>query len=713
MSDLQQLVVRLMTIASALMLLCGVAAHAQDVVIYDESLENGFSTDYSYGGGVTVGSTAQAHTGTHSVAFAGNDYNALAFTNNTTYSTTDYPVLHFWIYGTAPGGQSLDLEIYPDKDVGTSTNASLDQYINGGSVGSGVWREVTVPLTQPPLSFNGTFNRIDLQAESAGTQPTIYVDDVALQSAVVDEIFSNGFEGGTVTPPPSNGLVEDHDVNVLSMVSDRFTWDDSNNHPRVAVLAHNDGAQGPGGTYGGELRQFQYQFGGSTRTVSASGGYASGFGYVVSHPNNDGANCTNAKIDNLYNDPYDTSLLGHFRGGSWTRVFEGRHHAIFRFTTTYPRYCATDGNTPGYIVPVTIDWTFSTGRDNPLWSVTWDLSAVNVNVLEDDSRAPYGELLFDGAASEGAHSVIAGVGWGDGYQFTSTSNPVTYNSGWTWNVPNTIPYVKLWTTTVDATMGTVQTQTLSQQDAGGYFDATRWGSTSAAGNACAAGNDGADAHLMPCSSNWDYQSINYSMGEAIGGSNSDSTNNTRLAWGTEFGFLGQSSYSVNGSSDWGGPRGNLTASGWPKKSYSLYVVLGSHATDAIAAQVTQMETEQKVSLAASVGSVATSGPAGVNRSDNITYSPAGYDPVYSALVFNASSNAVTATIGVSSGTLKYPMIIIRNYTSGSYPTTVKFGGSTLTMDADYFPSLRSDKNELWITLNKNVSGAGNTFQIIP
>ena len=59
------------------------------------------------------------------------------------------------------------------------------------------------------------------------------------------------------------------------------------------------------------------------------------------------------------------------------------------------------------------------------------------------------------------------------------------------------------------------------------------------------------------------------------------------------------------------------------------------------------------------------------------------------------------------------MIIVRNYTAGAYPATVKFGGSTLAIDADYFPSLRADKSELWITLNRDVTGAGNTLQISP
>jgi hypothetical protein len=41
-------------------------------------------------------------------------------------------------------------------------------------------------------------------------------------------------------------------------------------------------------------------------------------------------------------------------------------------------------------------------------------------------------------------------------------------------------------------------------------------------------------------------------------------------------------------------------------------------------------TVQSLTLTATVGSVATTGPAGVNRSDTTTYAPAGYDPVYGA-----------------------------------------------------------------------------------
>jgi hypothetical protein len=497
-----------------------------------------------------------------------------------------------------------------------------------------------------------------------------------------------------VNPPSATQTIQiEHDVTVASMVSDRFTWSDGSNQPRVAVLAHNDGQTGPGGTRGGELREFRYQTPGGQRVVAASASSASGFGYVVSHPDLTDEACMPGAPD--------TSGLGHFISGTFTRVFEGRHHAIFRFMQTYPRYCALGAApTAPLDAPVTMEWVFSTGRDNPLWAITWDLSGIAVDTLMDDSRAPYGELLFDGSATEAAHSVVTGVGWGDRYKFASTTDPVTLSSAWTWNTPNTVPYVNLWTTAVDATMGTVQTQTIVQQDAGGYWGTDRWNHTSADGNACGA------SYAMPCDFNWPFQSINYSFPDAA-----TPTNNTRLAWGTNFGFLGQSQYFTQGSAYYGGPLPDTSAPGWPMKSYSTYVVLGTHSSAPVEAQVTQIETVQSLTLSATIGGVVTSGPAGAARPDNVTYAPAGYNHVYGALAFAASGNSLDANIAVGTGALTKPLLILGSYT-GADPT-VKLDGVTLVSDVDYFQSLRVNASELWITLNRDLLGATNHLEVLP
>jgi hypothetical protein len=666
-------------------------AAAQDLAIYDDALQNGFQ-DWSYGGipsDFDFNSTTNVHGGTTAIRFVGDASagypDALSFAHpGGAFTTAQYPKIHFWVHGGTTGGQQLRIYLQLGSPSAVVAQAELDSYITGGAIAANAWREVTVAITSGALSYSGSFDRVDLASDSVGSQPALWVDDLSLQ------------------PPaaaPAGTMTIEHDVTAGSMVSDRFTWQDSANLPRVAVLAHNDGQVGPGGTRGGELREFRYETGAGTRIVRASSSGASGFGYVVSHPEGGEACWAGAP---------DTSMLGHFVTGTWSRVFEGRHHAIFRFTQSYPRYCAV-GAAPGGAIPlpVTIDWVFATGRDHPLWSITWDLSGVTVNRLEDDSRAPYGELLFDGAATEGAHSTIAGVGWGDRYRFLSTTNPVTPNSAWSWSAANTIPWVKLWTTAVSATMGTVATRPITQQDAGGYWGTNRWGSSSGGGNGCTVAIGGVDT-TMPCDFNWPYQSINYSLGSWAPNT---PTNNTRLAWGTNFGFLGQSAYYVHGSAYYGGPLPNATAPGWPKKSYSVFVVLGLHSATPVETQITQMETAQTLTLTASTGSVATSGPAGVVRVDTATYTPAGWNHVLGALAFNSAANLLDANVAVGSGTFRKPLIVVSGFTGATNPT-VKLGGTALVPDVDYFASRRTSPDELWVTLNRDLTGATNHLEIV-
>ncbi|HEX6833901.1 MAG TPA: hypothetical protein VF132_10255, partial [Rudaea sp.] len=574
---------------SLLLALAAGTAAAADVAIYDEALENAFSTGYSYDPDghnvVTVGSTDAAHTGTHSIKFVGSDYGALAFTHATTFSTTDYPILHFWIYGAAPGAQDLMLQIYADKDSGASSaEASLSNYITGGAVGNGVWREVTVPLTLPPLSFTGTFDRIDLQSEAGGaTQAAVYLDDIALQS-VIDPIFKNGFDAST--PPPTLGPLVQDTITLDSVASDRFTWYDSAGQPRVAVLAHNDAGTATGGSHGGELRQFRYQAGASQRIVSAPGRADGGFGYIVSHPRSESI-CVGG----------DSSTLGHFVAGTWTRIFTGRHHAIFRFQQNYPRYCSTSGPAAEHDIPVTIDWVFSTGRDHPLWSVTYDMHLLAANILDDDSRAPYGTLNIDGSSGTYMDNDVGGIAWGDRYRFTTTG-AATLSGPWSWTAPNTIPFVELWTSGVDATMGLAQTQTMTQQDAGGgrkpygagSYDVSAYWTQASPAIACPNGAfDGqtGQAHSLPCVQHWPYQANSFSYGSIT-----ETTNDAKMTWGTQYGFLGQSAYALNDSTLAGGG----TAAGYPRRSYSVFVIFGTHSGDPVGAQVAQMEAIQATTL---------------------------------------------------------------------------------------------------------------------
>jgi hypothetical protein len=404
------------------------------------------------------------------------------------------------------------------------------------------------------------------------------------------------------------------------------------------------------GEAGGYLRSYSYEASGVTRTCTGTGQNDwYGFGYVVLH--------------------YGTSNLDintQSTLGTTSVVLAGRHHAIHQFTWS---------TSPGGPVVATAQWLFATGRDHPLFTVTLDASSAGPNAVDADSRAPYGDLAWDGMNGE-----VAGVSWGDAYQLKTTgSGPVTPSSAWDYTTPNTIPYAMEWSTAVDAEMGLVATQAWSTRVQGGdYGDgllAEKWGTTGTA--------------LLTDLPEWlwPFQLNQYDL--------ADETTSHRVAWGATFGAVGQTTYQAFGK----------TLSGYPRYSYSLFVVLGLHSEQAVGAEVGDIEAVQGSSLTASRGVVSTEGPAGVARTDSAPYVPAGFDPVYAAWDATMASSAATLTLTVGSGSLESPMFHLHGYTSSTPPSSVTLGGRALAADTDYFATVDAATQSLWITLATAVSGS--------
>ena len=112
-----------------------------------------------------------------------------------------------------------------------------------------------------------------------------------------------------------------------------------------------------------------------------------------------------------------------------------------------------------------IEWLVATGRDHPVWSVTWKTGAAtnpvptNFDVYRMDVRGPYGSLNFDGAATRSDGDAIGGIAWGDfSLRFTTTDAQLTLNSPWTYNKPNTANFTRAWTAATNAEMGIVETR---------------------------------------------------------------------------------------------------------------------------------------------------------------------------------------------------------------------------------------------------------------
>ncbi len=227
-----------------------------------------------------------------------------------------------------------------------------------------------------------------------------------------------------------------------------------------------------------------------------------------------------------------------------------------------------------------------------------------------------------------------------------------------------------WTNSPDAEMGLVQTQTYLQHDAGGYWFYPNWGSSDANGP-------------MPEDYNWPYQLNQYELPFV--------TTSKRMAWGANFGAVGQTTYLAYGD--------NKNLAGYPYQSYSVFVVLDKHSRSRVASQVTEIETVQKTILSASVGSVVTSGPAGVGRADSVAYAPAGYNHIYSTWNVRANDrNGATFALNVTQGSLTNPVVVVHNYSAAAAPATILINGATKTADVDYFASLDDANNQLWLTL---------------
>jgi len=172
------------------------------------------------------------------------------------------------------------------------------------------------------------------------------------------------------------------------------------------------------------------------------------------------------------------------------------------------------------------------------------------------------------------------------------------------------------------------------------------------------------------------------------------TTSHRLAWGENYGAVGQTSNSAFG----------VTYSGYPYFSYTVAMVVAAHSLSPTLDEATQIEHLTGATLTASVGTVATQSNAGVGRTDQATLANAGYDPVYATYKLAAASNQVTATLTPAAGSIASPVFHVTGFTAAQL-SSVSLNGAALTADQDYFATVDAASHELWLTLNGTVTSA--------
>ena len=349
----------------------------------------------------------------------------------------------------------------------------------------------------------------------------------------------------------------------------------------------------------------------------------------------------------------------------------------------------TQGELPTYppvVRPIktTIQYLFVTGRDHPVWIHTVDTSGLAANAVNLDDRSPAGELAFDGIDGP-----VSGAGWGDRYKFTTTSAPLSLASTWDYTQTNRVPYVDMWSDGTNTEIGATQTHTRFHRDGGFGWFYNNWGRTSQ-NKVVSAGSPATQS--MPAEWNWTYQLNQWEL----------PGNSKRIAWGTNAGAVGKTSYPVYGDDG--------TRVGYPYTTRSVHMVLGPKG--ATQQQTQQTERSLDASLVALQGTLPTSGPQGIAGAETVAevYQPAGWNPTYGVFEVAAAQNAARVVLDTLGGTLQNPVWRIRGYTAAA-PTTLAMSvdngaPETLAADVDFFASAVTvgGQSELWITLKRSVVG---------
>ena len=145
---------------------------AVDLIVYDEALMGDWDANWSWDATFDPSSTAQAHSGSRSIAIT-YDAGWAGFLIRTASAVDggSYDAIEFWAF--ASGNTPVSLYTESQDSGGASTAKSLT-LVGGG------WAKYSVTMSQ--LGNPAQIKRITLQNNTAGAQPVFYVDDLRLIS---------------------------------------------------------------------------------------------------------------------------------------------------------------------------------------------------------------------------------------------------------------------------------------------------------------------------------------------------------------------------------------------------------------------------------------------------------------------------------------------------------------------------------------------------
>lgn len=152
-------------------------ARAQNQIVYDDALENGWQ---NYGWAtLNYANTSPVHSGSDSISFydPGTSYQAL-YLGHASFNPSAYQSLSFWIYPTAAGTNELAVQAV----LNGNPQAAAPLSFTAAQVNH--WQQITLSLSTLGVAGNAAFDGFWIQNTTGGPL-RFYVDDISLIAVAV------------------------------------------------------------------------------------------------------------------------------------------------------------------------------------------------------------------------------------------------------------------------------------------------------------------------------------------------------------------------------------------------------------------------------------------------------------------------------------------------------------------------------------------------
>lgn len=159
------------TLCVVLVLAPSVSAQTNQIV-YTDSLLNGWES-WSWAT-TNPTNTSPIHSGSSSIGVSADPWQAL-YLHHAPLDTSLYTNLTFWIYGGSIGGQQLLVQALRNGDAQPAVTLA--------PLTANSWQQITLSLASLGIANSPNMDGFWIQDRSGTTQPTFYVDDIALVAA--------------------------------------------------------------------------------------------------------------------------------------------------------------------------------------------------------------------------------------------------------------------------------------------------------------------------------------------------------------------------------------------------------------------------------------------------------------------------------------------------------------------------------------------------